>query len=58
MNTTTSHVHFRSVNFYKEFSYRLKVNEFDALTTSELVSRHTEQQAQQCVKLPETLGNL
>ena len=37
--------HFRSVNLYKEFSYRLKVNKFGALTTSELVSRHTEQQA-------------
>ena len=47
-----------SVNLYKELSYRLKVNKFDALTTSELVSRHTERQAQQCVKWPETLGNL
>ena len=45
VNTTTSHVHFRSVNLYKEFSYRLKVNKFGALTTSELVSRHTERQA-------------
>ena len=25
VNTTTSHVHFRSVDFSKEFSYRLKV---------------------------------
>ena len=49
-NTTPSHVHFRSVNFYKVFSYRLKVNKFGALTTSEMVSRHTERQAQQCVK--------
>ena len=50
VNTTTSHVHFRSVNLFKEFSYRLKVNKVDALTTSELVSRHAERQAQQCVK--------
>ena len=42
VNTTTSHVHFRGVNFHKEFSYRLKVNKFGALTTIELVSRHTE----------------
>ena len=39
VNTTTSHVHFRSVNLYKEFSYKLKVNKLDILTTSELVSR-------------------
>ena len=50
VNTTTSHVHFRSVNLYKEFSYRLKVNKYGALTTSEWVSRHTERHAQQCVK--------
>ena len=30
VNTTTSHVHFRSVNLYKEFLYRLKVNKFGA----------------------------
>ena len=40
----------RSVNLFREFSYRLKVNKFGALTTSELVFRHTERQAQQCVK--------
>ena len=47
---TTPHVHLRSVKLYKEFSYRFKVNKFGALTTTELVSRHTERQAQQCVK--------
>ena len=47
-----------SVSLYnKEFSYRLKVNKFGALTTSELVSRHTERQAQQHVEWPEACGN-
>ena len=45
----TSHDHFCSVNLYKEVSYRLKMNKFSSLKASELVSRHTERQAQQCV---------
>ena len=55
------------MNLFKKFktarmhvqnlTYSLKVNEFTALTTNELVSRYKRQQAQQCMECPEALEN-
>ena len=52
----TSHVHFLNMDLFKQCEplqgilIQIKVNKFGALATSELVSRHTERQAQQCLK--------
>ena len=52
------------MNLFKKFktarmhlTYSLKVNEFTALTTNELVSPYKRQQAQQCMECPEALDN-
>ena len=39
----------------QKVSYRLKVNEFASLTTSESMSQYTGRQVQQCVEWPEGL---